>query len=87
MQNTTPAITFYSKPACVQCTMTKKALEKKGLAYAEVDITEDPAALAYVTRELGYSQAPIVKISDTTHWAGFRPDRIQSLAAALGRTA
>ncbi|WP_043120511.1 glutaredoxin family protein, partial [Sinomonas humi] len=60
MQNTNPAITVYSKPACVQCTMTKKALEKKGLAYREVDVTESAAALEYITEELGYSQAPVV---------------------------
>lgn len=47
----TPAITLYSKPACVQCTMTKKALEKKGLAYTEVDLTQNPAALEYVTED------------------------------------
>lgn len=82
-----PAITLYSKPACVQCTMTKKALEKKGLAYTEVDLTQNPAALDYVSSELGYSMAPIVVVNDDDHWAGFRPDLIARAAAALGATA
>ena len=83
----TPAITLYSKPACVQCTMTKKALEKKGLAYTEVDLTQNPAALEYVTEDLGYSQAPVVVIDEHNHWSGFRPDRLEATAAALGATA
>ncbi len=33
-------ITVYTKPACVQCNMTYKALDKEGLAYDVVDITE-----------------------------------------------
>lgn len=83
----TPAITLYSKPACVQCTMTKKALEKKGLAYTEVDLTQNPAALEYVTEDLGYSQAPVVVVDEHNHWSGFRPDCIEATAAALCATA
>lgn len=83
----TPAITLYSKPACVQCTMTKKALEKKGLAYTEVDLTQNPAALEYVTEDLGYSQAPVVVVDEHSHWSGFRPDCLEATATALGATA
>ncbi|PPF52942.1 NrdH-redoxin, partial [Rathayibacter sp. AY1B7] len=41
-------LTVYSKPSCVQCTMTYRVLEKKGIEYTTVDITTNPAALAYV---------------------------------------
>ena len=34
-------ITVYTKPACVQCNATYKALDKQGLDYEIVDITED----------------------------------------------
>ncbi|MDP9886025.1 glutaredoxin-like protein NrdH [Sinomonas atrocyanea] len=87
MENTAPAITLYSKPACVQCTMTKKALDKAGLAYQEVDLTQNPAALEYVTEELGYSMAPVVVVDDHSHWAGFQPQKISDAAAAVGATA
>ncbi|KHL03803.1 glutaredoxin [Sinomonas humi] len=80
-------ITVYSKPACVQCNMTKKALDKKGLAYTEVDVTTTPAALEYITEDLGYSMAPVIVVDDDNHWAGFNPDRIEAVAAALSRTA
>lgn len=71
-------ITVYSKPACVQCTATLRALDAKGLDYAVIDLTEDEAAFALVT-ELGYRQAPVV-VADGAHWAGFRPDMIGRLA-------
>jgi glutaredoxin-like protein NrdH len=71
-------ITFYTKPACVQCNATFKALERQGLAYEKVDITIDDEARDYVMA-LGYTQAPVV-IAGAEHWSGFRPDRIKALA-------
>src|SRR5699024_8708445 len=73
-------ITVYAKPMCVQCDATKRALNKAGVAYDVVDITEDAEAHAKVTA-LGYVQAPVV-IAPTGHWSGFRPDRIKELHAA-----
>ncbi|MBB1058749.1 glutaredoxin-like protein NrdH [Dietzia sp. B19] len=74
------AITVYTKPQCVQCGATIKALEKAGLDYELVDITTDTDAHDYVMA-LGHLQAPVV-VAGTDHWAGFRPDRIKD----LGRT-
>lgn len=70
----------YTKPACVQCNATYKALEKNGLDYEIVDITEDATAREYVMA-LGYLQAPVVVVDQDTHWSGFRPDRIKDLLA------
>ncbi|KXO88582.1 glutaredoxin-like protein NrdH [Tsukamurella pulmonis] len=72
-------ITVYTKPACVQCNATYKALDKAGLDYRVVDITEDAEARDYVMA-LGYLQAPVVVAGDA-HWSGFRPDRVKALAA------
>ena len=77
-ENTT--ITVYTKPACVQCNATYKALDKQGLTYQVVDITTDDTARDYVM-SLGYLQAPLVVAGDE-HWSGFRPDHIRRLAAA-----
>ncbi|MFI8696674.1 glutaredoxin-like protein NrdH [Dietzia maris] len=71
------AITVYTKPQCVQCGATIKALEKAGLDYELVDITTDTDARDYIMT-LGHLQAPVV-VTDTDHWAGFRPDRIKNL--------
>ena len=71
----------YSKPSCVQCTATYRALDAKGIEYTVVDLTTNPAALEYVMDELGYSAAPVVVASDQDHWSGFRPDLIDKHAA------
>jgi glutaredoxin-like protein NrdH len=72
-------VTVYSKPACVQCDATYRALDKHGITYDVVDLTQDPTALELV-RSLGYLQAPVV-IAGDAHWSGFRPDQIAALAA------
>ena len=72
-------ITVYTKPACVQCNATYKALDKAGLDYRVVDITEEPEARDYVMA-LGYLQAPVVVAGDV-HWSGFRPDRVKALVS------
>lgn len=71
-------ITVYSKPRCVQCTATCRALDSANVAYRVVDLTQEPEALEYV-QDLGYSQAPVVVIDDQNHWSGFRPDKISAL--------
>jgi len=73
-------VTVYTKPSCVQCNATYRALDKKGIEYNKVDISQDAAALERV-RNLGYMQAPVV-ITDNDHWSGFRPDKIENLAQA-----
>lgn len=75
------AITVYTKPSCVQCTATYRALDSKGIEYDVLDLSEDPAALEQV-KSLGYLQAPVV-ITDEDHWSGFRPDKIDELASRL----
>ena len=73
------AITIYSKPNCVQCTATYRAMDKAGLSYETVDISLDAQALEQV-KSLGYAQAPVV-VAGEDHWSGFRPDRIKAAAA------
>ncbi|MTE22971.1 glutaredoxin-like protein NrdH [Microbacterium sp. ZXX196] len=75
------AITVYSKPSCVQCNATYRALDAKGIEYQVTDVSEDAAALEQV-KSLGYLQAPVV-VADEEHWSGFRPDKIDELAARL----
>ena len=72
------SITVYSKPACVQCTATTRALDAKGIPYDVIDLTQDAGAMTHVT-ELGYRQAPVV-VAGSEHWSGFRPDMIAQLA-------
>jgi glutaredoxin-like protein NrdH len=77
----TMTVTVYTKPACVQCNATYRALDSKGIEYEVLDLSVDENALAQV-KELGYLQAPVV-ITDEDHWSGFRPDKIAELAGRL----
>lgn len=71
------SITVYSKPACVQCTATIRALDRHGFSYEVVDISSDTDAFDLV-ENLGYRQVPVV-VAGEKHWAGFRPDMINAL--------
>ncbi|TKI05300.1 glutaredoxin-like protein NrdH [Martelella alba] len=75
------SIIIYTKPDCVQCHATCRALDRKGVAYQCVDLMADGRAWDHV-RSLGYRQAPVVETADD-HWSGFRPDKIGALTAAL----
>lgn len=74
------AIIVYTKPACVQCNATYRALDKAGIEYDVIDITENAQARDYVM-SLGYLQAPVV-VAGENHWSGFRPDEISKLTPA-----
>ncbi|MGX1926654.1 glutaredoxin-like protein NrdH [Vibrio sp. NH-7] len=71
-------IVVYSKPQCVQCTATVKALKAKGISHKVIDLTLDNSAMQSV-QSMGYRQAPVV-VAGAKHWSGFRPDMISQLA-------
>lgn len=71
-------ITVLSKPGCVQCDATARALTRRGIEFVKVDVTSDERALE-LARELGYLQVPVVVTPEGAHWSGFRPDRIAEL--------
>ena len=78
--------TVYSKPACVQCMSTYRAMDKKGIAYDTVDMSKDEGALE-VMKSLGFMQAPVIVNRDDegniiSSWSGFDPEKIEELAAA-----
>lgn len=65
----------------IRATRIRVSTSTKSIDYEIHDLSEDPAALEKV-KALGYLQAPVV-ITDEDHWAGFRPDKIDELAARL----
>jgi glutaredoxin-like protein NrdH len=82
------AYTVYTKPDCPSCDKTKAYFDANGIAYTEVDITRVPAALEYITQELGYTQAPVdvSMTDDEDHWAGLRRDKlVQALMNHTGQ--
>ena len=77
---TTPAVTLYGKPRCVQCDATERKFKKEGVTYTKVDVSADPAALDFI-KALGYSQAPVVFVSSVegdAHWSGYNIYEIET---------
>jgi len=74
-------ITVWTLPNCVQCQQTKKQFDSMGIRYEEKALDSDPFKADYF-RARGLLTAPIVE-TDVKLWAGFRLDKIRSLAAHL----
>lgn len=71
--------TIYTKNNCQPCRLTKGAFERGGVEFNEINLDENPEALAEVL-ELGYQSAPVIVYGDT-HWAGLNPDKIKQVIA------
>lgn len=81
-------IDVYSRPNCMPCKMTKRALDQAGAAYAEHDVSVDADAAQRV-RDLGYSAVPVVTVTlpdGVDHWHGYHKDKLAA-AAYLDREA
>lgn len=72
-------ITVYSQPNCMQCKMTKNVLEREGIPFNEIDVSQNGQALEYV-RSLGFQSLPVVEIEGEEPFYGFRPDDLEKLA-------
>lgn len=76
------AITVYSAPGCKQCRATKKHLERRGVAYNEIDISANDEAREFIANQ-GFQQVPVVDLGDGNLFYGFRPERIDAVAKEL----
>jgi glutaredoxin-like protein NrdH len=74
-------VVVYTTPSCVQCGATMRTMEKLGIIYDKVDLTQHPG-LADKFKEMGHTTAPIV-VTDRKTWSGFRLEKIESLARFL----
>jgi mycoredoxin len=58
-------LTMYSTTWCGYCRRLKSQLDREGIAYAEVDIEQDPASADFVMSVNGGNQTvPTVKFDD-----------------------
>jgi len=78
-------IVIYTTPNCVQCMMTARTMDKHGIIYDKVDLTQHPDLIERF-REMGHLSAPIV-VTDRKTWSGFRLEKIKSLAQFLASDA
>lgn len=71
-------ITVYKLPMCSQCTATTNHMDKLGIEYETVDLSEDPVARALVKDTYGFTSAPVV-VTDDDAWSMYKPDKIKGL--------
>lgn len=73
------AITIYATPNCHGCRITKTILDRAGVTYRTVDLTESLDDYRAV-KAMGYTQAPVVCVTypdgRNDHWGGLQPARL-----------
>lgn len=66
----------YTLPNCQPCAMTKRHLEKRGIAFNERPMDEGVRLRAEAA---GIAAAPVVEARGFAPWGGYRPDKIDML--------
>jgi glutaredoxin 3 len=65
-----PTVEIYTTPTCPYCAMAKRLLQKKGVAYHEIDVSRDPSLRHAMTqRANGARTVPQIFIG-TRHVGG-----------------
>lgn len=79
------SVIVYSKPSCVQCNFTKRTLNKLGVEFEEIDISENKEGRERVA-ELGFVQVPVVDFNGEV-FSGYRPEKLEKLSKSLSKEA
>jgi glutaredoxin 3 len=59
-------VEIYTTPTCPYCAMAKRLLQKKGVTYAEIDVSRDPALRQAMTqRAHGRRTVPQIFVGET----------------------
>ncbi len=60
------SVEIYTTPICPYCHAAKRLLQKKGVAYAEIDVSRDPTLReAMIQRAKGRRTVPQIFVGDT----------------------
>lgn len=70
-------VTLYTTKNCMQCQMTAKQFDKRGITYDKINLESHPE-LADQFRSVGHMTAPIV-VTNWETWSGFRMNKIIQL--------
>ncbi len=71
-------VKVYSTPSCPWCTVAKKYLSSKNIAFEDVDVSNDRTAAMEMVRKSGQRGVPVIEIGDNVV-VGFDQNRIDSL--------
>ncbi len=72
----TMTVKMYTTPTCVYCKMAKEFFQKNNVAYAEVDVTKDEAALQEMIQKSHQMGVPVIDI-DGEIFVGFNRAEIE----------
>lgn len=57
-------VTIYTTPTCPYCVRAKRLLEKKGVAYQEIDVADDDQERARLSERTGMRSVPQIFIGE-----------------------
>lgn len=81
-------VTLFTRPGCMPCRATARALDRRGVLFTPVDITRDAEA-AKAIRDSGWASTPVVRVEQggrvVAEWSGLRVDAIDTLATPGAR--
>lgn len=75
---TASKVTVYKLPMCVKCDRTVDHMNKLGIEFETVDLSEDPVARQRIKDTYGFATAPVVVTEDDV-WCDYKPDKIKAL--------
>ena len=74
---------IYVKPWCPWCLMARSWLTQRGYAFAEIDVTADPAAYGDMVRISGQTRAPTAVVGSHV-LPDFGPSELEAFLAGIG---
>ncbi len=71
-------VKIYSTPHCVYCKMAKEYFEKRGIAYTEVDVSENESAQQEMIAKSHQMGVPVIEVGDevVVGWNRMEIDRL-----------
>lgn len=71
-------VTIYTAPSCVWCYKLKEWLDKEGIDYKEVEVTDEPELVQEMMAKIGQRSVPLTTIGDEII-VGFDQGKIKAL--------
>lgn len=80
---TTYRATVYTRPGCMKCRATRRALERMGVEVTMSPIDDDERALG-IMADHGWAELPLVEVhgsepGETFTWAGMQDNNLRAL--------
>ncbi len=74
-----PQVIIYSTPYCGYCQMAKQYLTEKGIAYQEIDVSQDEAAQQEMINKTNQMGVPVIIVKTEEIMIGFQKEKLNQL--------